>query len=61
MITLILSIEHLRVLDTALQEMPYKAVAGVIAEINRQILEQSDVTSADTPPVTSRDASAATS
>jgi hypothetical protein len=47
MIALQLSIEHMKVLDLALQEMPYKAVAGLIAEINRQILEQSPPAVAD--------------
>ena len=38
MITLEFTIEELKVIDTALQEMPYKMVAPVISSINKQIL-----------------------
>ena len=38
--TLTLTVEHLTVIDRALQEMPLRLAYPVVAEINRQIAEQ---------------------
>lgn len=38
--TLTVSHEQLLILDRALSEMPYKAVAPLLEELNRQIKEQ---------------------
>lgn len=34
--------DHLQIVGAALSELPYRVVASVIAEINRQIAEQQD-------------------
>lgn len=39
-ISLSLSVEQMKVLDAALQELPFKVAAPLIAEINRQIAPQ---------------------
>jgi hypothetical protein len=48
--TLTLSAQEVQIIGTALAERPYREVAGIIARLNAQIIEQAKARAPATPP-----------